>query len=532
MEPNLFDQYDKMIKKEVDTRNFTHLIKTNPKLKEELFFLSEEMNSFYPNPTHLQRLKYIFGEQKITFCKCGNPLLWRNFFKGYNKTCGNKKCVSEKNVQSVKDYYLENYGVTHLFQTEGFKSKFKEKSIEKYGVDNPWKSKEVIEKIKKSNFEKFGETSWMKVQENKDRVSKNLSIKNMRERIKRIEEVNLDIEIKSSDFKKGEIEIFCNKCSDKSKFSYSFFNKRVKIGETPCLVCNPPLYSESRGEQELYDFISEIYDGKIIRHDRKVLGGKEIDIYLPDLNIAFEFEGTYWHSEIFKNKNENLNKKNLIQEKGIKTFNVWEDNWHYKKEIIKSRILNVFEKSEIIFARKCEIKEISPKEEKEFMEENHIQGYVPSKVKIGLFFEKNLVSVMTFGSNRKSLGNKSKEGEYELLRFSNKLGISVLGGASKIYSYFIKKYSPLKVISYQDNSWNTGDLYKNLGFTQIEKAKPNYFWCKGNIRFHRFNFRKDKLVKEGFDPNKTEYEIMSERKYYRLWDFGNLKWEWKQKNQE
>lgn len=532
MEPNLFDQYSKMLKREINTRNFVHLIKTNQSLKNELFLLSEKIDSFYPDPPYLQRLKYIFEGKEISLCNCEKPLLWRNFFKGYNKTCGDKKCSIAKNVQSVKDHYLKKYGVNHLFQTEEFKSEFKRKNIEKYGVDNPWKSKDIIEKIKKTNFEKFGETSWMKVQKNKDKLSKKLSIKNLQERLKKIEDNNLKIEIKSNDFKRGEIEIFCNTCSKKSKISQSFFNKKIKIGENPCLICNPPLYSESKGEQEIYEFISDIYEGKIIKQDRKILEGKEIDIYLPDLKIAFEFKGIYWHSEIFKNKGENLNKKNLIQEKGIKIFNIWEDNWHYKKEITKSRMLNIFGKSDIIFARKCVIKEIGSREEKEFMNKNHIQGYVPSKIKIGLYFENDLVSLMTFGSSRKPLGNRSKEGEYELLRFSNGLGISVLGGASKIYSYFIKKYSPLTVISYQDNSWNTGNLYKNLGFVQIEKAKPNYFWCKGNIRFHRFNFRKDKLIKEGFDPNKTEYEIMTERKYYRLWDFGNLKWEWKQKNQE
>lgn len=532
MEPNLFDYYEKMSQREINTRNFTSVIKSNLNLKNELFSLSKKMDLFYQNPNNLQRLKYIFEDKEIQFCKCGNPLSWRNFFRGYNKTCGEKKCISEENVRSVKNHYLEKYGVDHLFKTENFKSKLKEKNIEKYGVDNPWKSKEVIENIKKTNIKKYGETSWMKIQGNKDRVREKISSKNLEERLKKIEENNLNLEIRSSDFTKGEIKIFCNGCSKESKISQSFFNKKIKIGETPCLKCNPPLYSESKGEEDLYNFIKEIYNGEIIRHDREILKGKEIDIYLPELKIAFEFDGIYWHSEAFRGKNGNLSKKNLLIEKGIKVFNIWEDNWDYKKEITKSRIINALGASKTIFARKCKIKEISSSEEKDFLIKNHIQGYVPSKFKIGLFYQDEMVSIMTFGSNRKSLGNNSKNDEYELLRFCNRLGISVIGGASKIYSYFIKKYNPLKIISYQDNSWDTGNLYQNLGFTQIGWPKPNYFWCKGNLRFHRFNFRKDKLVKEGFDPNKTEFEIMSKRKYYRLWDFGNIKWEWKKKDQE
>ena len=137
---------------------------------------------------------------------------------------------------------------------------------------------------------------------------------------------------------------------------------------------------------------------------------------------------------------------------------------------------------------------------------------------------------MTFGEKRISLGQKSKESEYELLRFCNKLETSVTGGASKLFNFFINKYNPASVLSYQDNAWGAGDLYKNIGFNLIDKGTfPNYWWCKGNVRFHRFNFRKDKLIKEGYDRGKTEDLIMTERGYYKLWDFGNLKWEYTKK---
>jgi hypothetical protein len=134
---------------------------------------------------------------------------------------------------------------------------------------------------------------------------------------------------------------------------------------------------------------------------------------------------------------------------------------------------------------------------------------------------------MSFGSYRKSLGKNKIIGEYELLRFCNKLGINVIGGASKIFKYFINKYLPNKVLSYQNNSWNTGNLYEKIGFIKKNTTDPNYYWVKGNLRFNRFNFRKDKLIKEGYDPNKTESEIMYGRGYYRIWDMGNIKWEYK-----
>lgn len=213
------------------------------------------------------------------------------------------------------------------------------------------------------------------------------------------------------------------------------------------MACSPPLYLESKVENELHDYLKEIYHSEIITHDRKICGGKEIDLFLPELNIGFEFHGIWWHSEVYKGKTGNLDKKNIIEKKEIKIYHIWEDNWILKKEITKSRILNALGMSKKIYARKCEILQINPKDEREFLDANHIQGYVPSKIKFGLYFNSELVSIITFGSKRKSLGQKSKEGEYELLRFCNKLGNTVIGGASKLFNKFIKKHDPDLVIS-------------------------------------------------------------------------------------
>jgi len=122
------------------------------------------------------------------------------------------------------------------------------------------------------------------------------------------------------------------------------------------------------------------------------------------------------------------------------------------------------------------------------------------------------------------MGQKSEEGSYEMLRFCNKLNINVVGGASKLFKYFIKKFSPIEVISYADRSWSQGNLYEKLGFELHSKTRPNYYYVINGVRNHRFNFRKDKLVKEGFDQSKTEHEIMLERKIYRIYDSGQLKY--------
>ena len=134
---------------------------------------------------------------------------------------------------------------------------------------------------------------------------------------------------------------------------------------------------------------------------------------------------------------------------------------------------------------------------------------------------------MTFGKQRKNMGNKSEENTYELLRFCNKLNTSVIGGASKLFKYFIDNYKPEEIITYADRSWSQGNLYRKLGFDFIYETQPNYYYVVDGIRKNRFNFRKDILIKDGFDPNKTEREIMLERKIYRIYDSGQLKFIWK-----
>jgi hypothetical protein len=252
----------------------------------------------------------------------------------------------------------------------------------------------------------------------------------------------------------------------------------------------------------------------------------EIDVYIPELKLGFEFNGLYWHSEIYKEKNYHLDKTKLCNDQGISLFHIWEDDWLYKQDIVKSMILNKLGKTlNKIFARKCIIKIVDDnKLVKDFLETNHIQGFVGSKIKIGLFYNDELVSLMTFGNLRKSLGQKSQEGSYELLRFCNKLNTTVVGGASKLFKYFLNNYDVKQVTSYSDLSRSNGNMYKQLGFTLQHNSDPNYYYIIDGIRKHRFNFRKDKLVKEGADPLKTEIQIMNEKGFYRIFDCGMQKW--------
>lgn len=259
---------------------------------------------------------------------------------------------------------------------------------------------------------------------------------------------------------------------------------------------------------------------------RNIKDIKEIDLICESKKIAIEFNGLYWHCDLFKNKNYHLNKKNIINQKGYRLINIFEDEWVEKKDICKSMLLNSFGKSkQKIYARNCIVKEISFNDSKCFLIENHIQGNCTSKYRFGLYYKEDLVAVMTFGKNRICLNNKIKNYEYELLRFCSKKFTNVLGGASKLLNYFIKNIKPKKITSYCDNRWGTGIVYSKLGFNKVKDTGPNYFYTKGNARYNRFSFRKDVLVKKGKDKNKTEKQIMKDDGYNRVYDCGSSKFE-------
>ncbi len=421
--------------------------------------------------------------------------------------------------EKIKNTLLDKYGVTSPLKNKEIKNKQENTIIEKYGVNNVFKNEDIKDKIKEINLEKYNYEFYSQSDEYKNNLFEKHKNK-IRERYN-----NLDIK---EIYKNYTLDFYCNECKDYKNISINLLHQRHHYNVNICTVCNPLNNYTSKSENEIKEFIESL--NIETKKDRNVLNGDEIDIYIPLYNLGFEHNGVYWHNEFNKPKDYHLNKTKLAKEKGVKLVHIWEDLWLNKQEIVKSRIKGLLNLNETMYARKCVIKTVNSSNSREFLNMNHLQGNANAAVKLGLYYNDELVSLMTFGSLRKNLGQKAIEGEFELLRFANKLNISVIGGASRLFKYFLDEYKPNRVISYADCDWTPNEqdnLYTKLGFKYLGHTDINYWWVVDGIRENRFKFRKDKLVKEGADPSMTEVEIMHDRGYYRCFGTGNYKFEWK-----
>lgn len=462
-------------------------------------------------------------------CYCKKSVKFINIKKGYRKYCS-KYCLSNDLIvkKKRKETCIVKYGVDNPMKDSKVQEVYKKSLLEKYNVENISKLEETKQKVEKTNLNKFGVKYQSQRKEVKDKLSKLMIERTKSLNKKKKENLVLYLTDKVNKYtidfiKLVDTSVYKLRCENNHQFEIhkNTLNDRINNNCTICTICNP-INNESDAQNQIFNYISSIYRNKMIKNDR-ILIGMELDIYLPDANFAFEFNGVYWHSDKYKDKNYHINKTILCIEKGVQLIHIWEDDWKYKRSIVESRINNLLGKSNRIWARLCQVKEVSFNDTKLFLDENHIQGFVVSKYNIGLYYKDELVSLMTFGSLRRSLGQMKIDGNYELLRFCSKLNFSVIGGASKLFKYFKIKYRPTLVISYADRCWSNGNLYKRLGFRLDSITQPNYYYVVNGLRENRFNYRKDILVKEGYSKEKTEFEIMLERGINKIYDSGNLK---------
>ena len=479
---------------------------------------------------------YLKKENEGICLKCGKKTKYINVSIGYRKFCSrecsnieSKDKIKQTNIkkygvgnghnkkvqEKCKQTSIEKYGCENPNQNEEIKEKIKRTNIEKYRVEHPLQNEEIKEKIKQTNIEKYGVENPSQNKEIREKKKHTYLNKFLPKVLELLKNSNLEL-LSEYNNNKELIKIQCKNCNSIFETQYDY----IKQGHGRCPICFPKY--KSNGEIELSEFIKSL-NLEIIENDHKILNGKELDTYIPLKNIAIEFDGLYWHSEEQgKDKNYHLNKTELCLSKNIQLIHIFEDEWIFKNDIVKSRLkqlLNLNNNLPKIHARKCKIRNIDPKTKNEFLDKYHIQGKDNSSIKLGAFYNDKLISLMTFSKGNISKGSKNIEGIYELSRFCSDYNYHIIGIASKLLSYFKKNYEWKGIYSYADRRWSLGNLYYQIGFKLNSITKPNYFYIKEQKRIHRFNLRK----KYNEPKDIPEWILRSQEGYHRIYDCGHLK---------
>lgn len=318
------------------------------------------------------------------------------------------------------------------------------------------------------------------------------------------------------------LKVRCNKCGKE------FITNNLMYVDYPYIACKQcgDEYKDHKPAMRVLSLLDEL-GISYVKNDRSVIHPYEIDILLSQYNIGFEINGNFWHSELCgKNKDYHIKKTKMCDDKGIKLVHIFEDEIENKWDIVKSNIVKEIGMEKFLLnSCECDVKEISPNDKKEFLCKTHIEGNSKSSVNVGLFHGGSLVSVMTFYN-----GKKDKE-FYELMRFSEELDTTVDGGFEKMFKYFLDNYRPRKVVSSCDVRWNGLNggkcVFGKNGFALESVSKPKYWYLHKTDMLNRLDkrlYKKSVMLKEHqeLDCGKTEWEIMQELGFNRIWDCGRL----------
>jgi hypothetical protein len=493
------------------------IIRVNPKNYKnlEMYNFSKFGDLIEINICDLSKNSHLIVECLCDVCGNKKNIQYKSYISNVSKynyyTCSTK-CAVSKNEKTN----LLNMGCLYPAQDISVRDKYKNTMLERYGVDNSLKmagvnnlaverSKSIKSKEKRKNT---NEIKW-----GSDNISKTEFFFN---------KTKIGNDGDFIEYLKDNICLFMCNNGHTFEISTTNYHNRINDGIKICTICNPIGESKSIKEKELLEYIKSIYFQEIISSYRD---GLEIDIFLTDLKIGFEFNGLYWHSSKFKDVNYHSNKTDYFKDKDIRIIHIWEDDWLFKKDIVESQIKNILKLNcEKIFARKCFIKEIKDsKIVSKFLNKNHVQGKVNSSLKLGLYHNEELVSIMTFDhfEGRK----KMEEDGWNLSRFCNKLNTNVIGGASKLLNYFIKTYNPSRIVSYADKDWSIGALYQTLGFENVGGNGPDYKYIVDGKRVHKSRYKKSKLNTE-----LTESKQMELNGINKIFDCGKIKFEKNNKN--
>jgi hypothetical protein len=473
--------------------------------RDLLLWLNTKTSHLPSEVTVRERIFHALNPDTELLCDKGNRRKFKTLDSGYGfcGPAGKCACHSEKlktvsgHSPSIMANIVERRKITWL---------------EKYGVDNPLKLPENIEAKKRALVSPESKVVFERMRHDKLQVGLQQVVTRVQNHVTPL----FGVESYVGCFRKNQYDWSCNSCEYEFKY-------HVDYGTTPkCPKCFP--HNISKGHREIMDFLDSLgVDYEV--NTKRVIAPKELDIYIESMNLAIEFNGEYFHSDVCKPKTYHAQKWVDCNEQGIRLIQIFGDEFKNKPDLIKARLKNVLGFSKRVFARKCQVVELCSSVYRSFLNEHHIQGAAASAIKLGLMYDTHLVAVMGFGRPRYA----NNEIDYELIRYCS--DGTVVGGASKLFSHFVNTYSPSSVMSYADRQWSVGGLYSQLGFSDVTENPLNvgYFYVKNSIRFNRQSLTKQKLVAMGYDEKLSETEILKKEGYLRYFNAGNLTFVWTRK---
>lgn len=458
-------------------------------------------SSIDPSPSNVMK----FYAHRFHACKICGKLTLRTFCStkcmGKDQTRKEQFIVNMTSVEAVKKRQktcLEKYGDTSVFgKNSEIVKNIRHKNIEKYGFENVMSASSPFRKnAEKTSLDKYGVKHFNNRKKCIETNLKNLGVNYaLQMNLKNFEFLNAEhvsknfVDASKNRFMLDEFKSFFG-LSQAAAYRY-----KKKFG-----LAMPSLHSrQSKPQLELFDSIKT--SNKIF-NDREILKPLELDIVLPNINLAIEYDGSFWHSSKDKSQFDHLNKTELCEKLGYQLFHIFDTD---DIEIWKSMIDAKLGFTKTIYARKCQIQEISLDDAQMFCDTNHLQGGVDAKVNIGLNHRGNLVAVMQFGEHL----DEGKKYDWELKRFCQLKGFRIIGGAGKMLAWFRKNYAG-SIVSYGNRRWTNGFLYKVLGFKFVKNTPPDFKYFKNGSLISKNELKIQNFEKEG---------------YRKLYDCGNQVWE-------
>lgn len=448
-------------------------------------------------------------EERLTLKHFGyNPY---NFTKGVNKEIYIKCVICDDPRVVTFDLFIRNKGLTCSRQKNDvcWRKLRKQTNIRKYGVSYSSKHQPFIDKSRKTKIERYGapnkttyslysKTFWLSLEWEGCKIDPNQDL--------------------PDNWSKGYTGSIRMTCSCGKKWTPMRFDD-FTAGRSRTCGHNA---NSSLAEQEVHSFIKN--DLKVDCEHRYKSDGVEFDIYIPSKRIAIEYNGLVWHSEQFAdNPRKDYDKYKFCQRNNIRYVGIFEDEWLREKERVQkylSSLLGVQSKVKIRPQQlQIQYQTSNDNDIKNFLNKHHYIGGKGGFQHVWkCYYQDKLVAVLVVGSP-----TRQKIAEvYELRRICLHSSYRCYGLWSFLLKNFVKpKLSPATLTSFSDNRRDVGNLYQKIGFKKIKMIRPDYYWIKGQKRYHKSNLKK---TVEERKTGKTEKQLREAQGYYRLWDCGKIKW--------